>query len=99
MNPPTDAASSPLAGVALSAAVIALPALFVVHGGVALVLLTVVAGAVVLEARRPSRVSGSSVRHLSGVPRPSLRPARGPRPGWSVVERDGQRSLVMTWKE
>ncbi len=87
-------------GIALSTALLALPALVAghAHAGVILLAASVVATAVFVERRTqaPTPARELPARTLSLVP--SACPARTiPRARWEVVERDGQRSLSMRW--
>jgi len=90
-------------GIALSSAVLAVPALAAGHAraGVALLAASVVAAAVFLERRAhaPVRDPELTARTLSLVPSPaaSRRRVAGPQARWEVVERDGRRSLSMRW--
>ena len=90
-------------GIAVSSAVLAVPALVAGHAGagVALLAASVVAAAVFLERRAhaPVRVRARGARPLSLVPSPvaSRRTVAGPQARWEVVERDGRRSLSMRW--
>ena len=87
-------------GIALSTAVLAIPALVAgqARAGVILLAASAIAAAVFVERRThaPTRSRALPARTLSLVP--SARPARTtPRARWEVVERDGQRSLSMRW--
>ena len=90
-------------GIAVSSAVLAVPALVAGHAraGVALLAASVVAAAVFLERRAhaPVRVRAPAARSLSLVPSPSpsRRTVAGPQARWELVERDGRRSLSMRW--
>jgi len=78
-------------GIALSTALLAIPALVAgqARAGVILLAASAIAAAVFVERRTHAPT-------LSLVP--SARPARTtPRARWEVVERDGQRSLSMRW--
>lgn len=94
---------SRLGGIALSSALLAVPALVAGHAraGVILVAASVVAAAVFLERRAhaPARVRELAMRPLALVPSSSgsRRAHAGPRARWELVERDGQRSLSMRW--
>ncbi|HZW88835.1 MAG TPA: hypothetical protein VFF12_07130 [Myxococcaceae bacterium] len=90
-------------GLALSAALLALPALVAGHAraGVVLLAASVVAAAVFVERRThaSSRAREVPSRSLSLVPSPSRssKPHPAPQARWEMVERDGQRSLSMRW--
>ena len=89
-------------GIALSIALLAVPALVAGHARAAVILLaaSVVARAVFLERRTQAstRARELPARPLTLVPSSSRRPEHtGPRARWEVVERDGQRSLSMRW--
>jgi hypothetical protein len=90
-------------GIALSSALLAVPALAAGHAraGVILIAASVVAAAVFLERRSQAGASARALptRALTLVPPSSRsRPARAaPQARWEVVERDGQRSLSMRW--
>jgi hypothetical protein len=86
-------------GIALATALLAAPVLIVGHGGPAALLLSaaLISGALVLESRSSSKALAiEGIRHLSSAPRRVARATRL-RAGWQMVERDGQRVLVMTW--
>ena len=87
-------------GIALSTALLAIPALVggQARAGAILLAASAIAAAVFVERRThaPARARELPARTLSVVP--SARPARTtPRARWEVVERDGQRSLSMRW--
>lgn len=90
-------------GIALSSAVLAVPALVAGHSraGVALLAASVVAAAVFLERRAHASLRDRELtaRPLSLVPSPAVsrRTVAGPQARWEVVERDGRRSLSMRW--
>ena len=89
-------------GIALSTALLALPALIAGHARASVILLaaSVIASAVFIERRTHASTPARELpaRPLSLVPSSSRRPAHaGPRARWEVVERDGQRSLSMRW--
>ncbi|HEY1417638.1 MAG TPA: hypothetical protein VGF41_07015 [Myxococcaceae bacterium] len=90
-------------GVALSSALLAVPALIAGHPRAGALLLAVSAfTAVVLLERRahavPHAREASRLSLVSSSPVRERRPARvGPQARWEVVERDGQRSLSMRW--
>lgn len=90
-------------GLALSAALLAVPALVAGHAraGVVLLAASVVAAAVFVERRThaASRARELTSRSLSLVPSPSrsTKPHPALHARWEMVERDGQRSLSMRW--
>jgi hypothetical protein len=91
-------------GLALSAALLALPALVAGHARAGAILLAaaVVAAAVFVERRTTqasSRARELPARPLSLVPPLSRSPTAHatPQARWEMVERDGQRSLSMRW--
>ncbi len=90
-------------GVALSSALLAVPALIAGHPGSGALLLAVsaITAAVLLERRAHAVPHAREVSRLSLVSSPPIRERRpsqvGPQARWEVVERDGQRSLSMRW--
>ena len=89
-------------GIALSTALLALPALVAgnARAGGVLLAISVVATAVFLERRtQASAVRDLSARPLGLVWSAPTRSADNavPRARWELVERDGQRSLSMRW--
>jgi hypothetical protein len=90
-------------GLALSSALLAVPALIAGHPRAGALLLAVAAvTAVVLLERRahavPQTRETSRLSLVSSSPVHERRPAHvGPQARWEVVERDGQRSLSMRW--
>jgi len=90
-------------GIALSSALLAVPALVAGHprAGVILVAASVVA-AVFFERRSHSGASSRTLptRALTVVPPLSRsRPAHAaPQARWEIVEHDGKRSLSMRWR-
>ena len=100
---PLSHASEPRGrGIALSSALLAVPALAAFHpSGAILLAAAVVATAIFVERRahvapRHLELHG---RGLTLVPRPArTRPAHAaPQARWELVERDGRRSLSMRW--
>ena len=94
---------SRVGGIALSTALLALPALVAGHARAGAILLAVsaVAAAVFVERRAhaPTRARQLPARPLSLVTPPAgtRRVHTGPQLRWEMVERDGQRSLSMRW--
>jgi hypothetical protein len=90
-------------GVALSSALLAVPALIAGHprAGALLLAISAITAAVLLERRAHAAPRVREVSRLSLVssaPSPERGPARvGPQARWELVERDGQRSLSMRW--
>ncbi|HET9299588.1 MAG TPA: hypothetical protein VFO11_06555 [Candidatus Polarisedimenticolaceae bacterium] len=90
-------------GIALSSALLAVPALVAGHPGAGVVLLafSLIAGAAFLEWRTRAAPPSRELPRLGValVPVPSRsRPAHAaPRARWELVERDGRRSLSMRW--
>lgn len=89
-------------GVALSSALLAVPALIAGHprAGALLLAVSAITAAVLLERRARAVPHVREVSRLSLVS-PAIRerpPSHvGPKARWEVVERDGQRSLSMRW--
>ena len=90
-------------GVALSSALLAVPALIAGHprAGALLLAISAITAAVLLERRAhavPRAREASRLSLVSSAPVRERRPAHvGPQARWEVVERDGQRSLSMRW--
>jgi hypothetical protein len=90
-------------GVALSSALLAVPALIAGHprAGALLLAVSAITAAVFLERRAHAAPHAREVSRLSLVSSPPIRERRpsqvGPQARWEVVERDGQRSLSMRW--
>ena len=90
-------------GVALSSALLAVPALIAGHqrAGALLLAVSAITAVVLLERRAhgvPHAREAARLSLVSSSPAPERRPAHvGPRARWEVVERDGQRSLSMRW--
>jgi hypothetical protein len=90
-------------GVALSSALLAVPALIAGHprAGALLLAISAITAAVLLERRvhaAPQAREASRLSLVSSAPSREHRPAHGgPQARWEVVERDGQRSLSMRW--
>jgi len=90
-------------GVALSSALLAVPALVAGHprAGALLLAVSAITAAVLLERRAHSAPHAREDSRLSLVPVSAVRerrPTQGcPQARWELVERDGQRSLSMRW--
>jgi hypothetical protein len=91
------------AGVALSSALLAVPALVAGHprAGALLLAVSAITAAVLLERRAhavPHAREASRLSLVSATPVRERRPAQGcPQARWELVERDGRRSLSMRW--
>ena len=89
-------------GIALSSALLAVPALGAFHPMSAILLAAVVVGTAVFVERRAQLALRSLERsssRLTLLPRParSRPPQVAPQARWEIVERDGRRSLSMRW--
>ena len=88
-------------GIALSSVLLAAPILIVARPGAGILLLAAsfVGAVALLEGRRartaPPRLVVTSP--VSGISRPLARSGQACA-RWELVERDGQRSLVMRWR-
>jgi hypothetical protein len=91
-------------GVAVSSALLAVPALVGghVHAGAVLLAVSAVAAAVFLERRTQASAGVRELRvtRLAVVPSTSVarRPLAVPRAHWEMVERDGRHCLSMRWR-
>jgi hypothetical protein len=90
-------------GVALSSALLAVPALIAGHprAGALLLAISAITVVVLLERRAHAMPHTREASRLSLVSSPPIHERRpthvGPQVRWEVVERDGQRSLSMRW--
>ena len=88
-------------GIALSSVLLAAPVLLIARPGAGVLLLAAsfVGAVALLEGRRARSTSHrrEATTPVSGLSRPLARSGRV-YARWELVERDGQRSLVMRWR-